>query len=160
MVPTFFPSSLLFFIDMHPLSDDLVQTILAHLQQGKSIKKTADIAAVSTSTVHFLRWKHLPELSSHRRGRPVKLSAQDKRFCVRAITAGHSKGAVIVQKKLEHELDVKVSERTVRRTLEDAGLKAAEKQKKPRLSAKNIKARLDFAYRHKDWTVEDWKRVV
>ena len=30
----------------------------------------------------------------------------------------------------------------------------------PLLSAKHCKAHLDYAYAHKDWTVEDWKRVV
>src|SRR5262249_50686011 len=31
---------------------------------------------------------------------------------------------------------------------------------KPKLSAKNIKARFDFARHHRHWTVEDWKRVI
>jgi hypothetical protein len=35
-----------------------------------------------------------------------------------------------------------------------------EKEAKPKISAKNIKERLNFARRHKDWTVEDWKRVI
>jgi len=30
----------------------------------------------------------------------------------------------------------------------------------PLLSAKHRKARLDFAYAHRDWTLEDWKLVV
>jgi hypothetical protein len=61
---------------------------------------------------------------------------------------------------MESHLDIRISDRTVRRVLKDAGLGAVEKQKKPKLWAKNIKARLDFARRHKDWTVEDWKRII
>lgn len=30
------------------------------------------------------------------------------------------------------------------------------KQKKPCLSIKNVKARLDFARAHLDWTIDDW----
>jgi len=40
---------------------------------------------------------------------------------------------------------IKVSCRTIRRTLNEAGLSAAEKQKKLRLSKANIKACLNFA---------------
>ena len=34
------------------------------------------------------------------------------------------------------------------------------KSKRPLLSVKYCKAYLDFAYAHKDWTLEDWKKVV
>ena len=30
----------------------------------------------------------------------------------------------------------------------------------PFLSARHCKACLDFAYAHKDWTMEDWKKVI
>src|SRR3954451_647967 len=39
-------------------------------------------------------------------------------------------------------------------------MKAVVKRKKPLLTKKHMKERLDFAIAHKDWTVEDWKRVV
>ena len=35
-----------------------------------------------------------------------------------------------------------------------------KKEKRPRLSAKNIKERLEFAKQYKDWTVEDWKHII
>jgi transposase len=88
------------------------------------------------------------------------LSKQNKRFCTRVITSGKLVTATAVVKKLRDDLNVEVSERTVRRALQEAGLEAMEKEKKPKLSAKNIKARLEFAWQHKDWTIEDWKRVI
>jgi len=39
-------------------------------------------------------------------------------------------------------------------------MKAVVKSKHPILSARHHKAYLDFAYAHKDWTIEDWKKVV
>ena len=39
-------------------------------------------------------------------------------------------------------------------------MKAVVKSKCPLLSAKHCKACLDFAYAYKDWTVDDWKRVI
>ena len=40
------------------------------------------------------------------------------------------------------------------------GLRACEKISKPCLSQKNVQERFRFAMIHKDWTVEDWKRVM
>jgi transposase len=39
-------------------------------------------------------------------------------------------------------------------------MKAVVKKKKPLLSKKHRKARMDFAVAHQYWTVEDWKKVV
>jgi hypothetical protein len=39
-------------------------------------------------------------------------------------------------------------------------MRAVVKKKKPFLSKRHRRARLDFAISHKDWTIEDWKRVV
>ena len=39
-------------------------------------------------------------------------------------------------------------------------MKAVVKSKQPLLSAKHCKTCLDFAYAHKDWNLEDWKKVV
>jgi hypothetical protein len=39
-------------------------------------------------------------------------------------------------------------------------MKSVVKKKRPVLSAKHRRDRMDFALTHKDWTVEDWKRVV
>jgi hypothetical protein len=49
---------------------------------------------------------------------------------------------------------------TVHCHLKKVGMKAVVKSKHPLLSAKHRKARLDFAYAHKDWTLEDWKQVI
>lgn len=37
-------------------------------------------------------------------------------------------------------------------------MKAVVKKKKPLLTARHKRARMDFALAHKDYTVEDWKR--
>ena len=39
-------------------------------------------------------------------------------------------------------------------------MKAVVKSKHPFLSTRHRKAHLDFAYAHKDWTVDDWKKVI
>ena len=145
---------------MHPLKHNIQQKIISLLQQPKSIREVALLCHVSYGTVQNIRKTHLPNLKSTLGGRPQKLSKQNKQYCIRAITSGKMKTAIEVQQDLETNLDVTVNEITVRRVFKDAGLQAMKKEKRPRLSAKNIKERLEFAKQYKDWTVEDWKHVV
>jgi len=53
-----------------------------------------------------------------------------------------------------------ISERTIRRRRSEAGLGSYIAAKKPGLRPENVKERLDWALRYKDWTVEDWKKVI
>ena len=53
-----------------------------------------------------------------------------------------------------------VSSQTIRRVLKKHSFKAVVKKKKPLLSPRHRKARLAFAQKYREWTVEDWKRVI
>jgi hypothetical protein len=44
--------------------------------------------------------------------------------------------------------------------MKEAGMKAVVKKKRPLLTKRHRKDRLDFALSHQDWTMEDWKKVV
>lgn len=68
--------------------------------------------------------------------------------------------AVNVAKDLEKDVGVKCNPETVRRVLRSRGLGSIEKPKKALLRNKNIKARLEWCRAHKDWTIDDWKRVI
>ena len=48
----------------------------------------------------------------------------------------------------------------LRRALVECGIGSFIKPKKPLLSQKNIKARLEWAKAHVDWTINDWKLAV
>ena len=51
-------------------------------------------------------------------------------------------------------------QRTVRRRLLDVYLLSRRASKKPLLSKKNIKDRLAFYRKYREWTVEQWNRVI
>ena len=53
-----------------------------------------------------------------------------------------------------------ISETTVRRRRSEAGLGSYVAAEKPGLSDENIMNRLKWALRYKDWTIEDWKKVI
>ena len=62
--------------------------------------------------------------------------------------------------ELKNITGINISSDTVRWALKQASMKAITKKKKPRLLPRHQKKRKDFALRYKDWTVEDWKRVI
>ena len=55
---------------------------------------------------------------------------------------------------------VSASARTVRQRLLEDGLLSRRAENKPLLSRKNIRDRLIFCKRYRDWTAEDWGKVV
>ena len=55
---------------------------------------------------------------------------------------------------------VRASARTVRQRLLEDGLVSRRAAKKPLLSGKNIRDRLIFCKRYRDWTAEDWDKVI
>jgi hypothetical protein len=61
---------------------------------------------------------------------------------------------------LTMDREVGFCDNTLRNALRDVGLRACKKIPKPCLSEWNIQEKLCFATIHKDWIVEDWKRVV
>jgi len=52
-----------------------------------------------------------------------------------------------------------ITPRTVRNALKATEMIVVSKQKKPLLTRKHRRARSEFAERHLEWTVDDWKRV-
>ena len=53
-----------------------------------------------------------------------------------------------------------IEEHTVRRRRSETGLGSFVAAEKPGLSDKQVAARLQWALRYKDWTIEDWKKVI
>jgi transposase len=144
---------------MPHLSKQIQQNIHSLLQQGFSTRQVANRCGVSQSTVQRLRMSNPTRIAKPLPGHPRKLSTQDVNACIRAVTSGRIETAAAATKML-HEGGSIVSDRTVHRMLNEAGLKATEKIQKPKLSRKNVRARLHFAQQHRDWTVADWRKVI
>jgi transposase len=145
---------------MRPLSKQIRLDVVSQLQLGKSIRKVADRLGISKSSVQKIRATMLPDLPKSSGGRPAKLSVQAKRHCVKKVTSGKLSTAVAVAKTFKRDLGCDVSVSTIKRVLYEAGLGSIKKQKKPKLSPKNSKARLAFAKAHQSWTVTDWRKVI
>jgi hypothetical protein len=73
---------------MRPLSHNIQQNILSLLGKGFTTRQIVEQCNVGQFKVQRLRKIHLPNIKLSRGGRPKKLSPQDKRACVRAVTSG------------------------------------------------------------------------
>ena len=145
---------------MKALSTSQTSHILYLLDSGHSGHDISSQTGVSTAAISRLRSRHRPYLKKAPGGRPSKLSDHDTRYALRLIGTGKADNAVQVTKSLQNITNQPLTAQTVRNHLKEMGMKAVVKKKWPKLSPKHRREQLDFALAHKEWTVEDWKKVV
>lgn len=95
-----------------------------------------------------------------RTGRPKITTDRDNKMIARMSISDPRKTAVAITKEFNTNRSSKVHVSTVRRRLNDAGLYARRPSRKPHISAKNRKARVEFAKKHLSWGVKEWSKVL
>lgn len=145
---------------MNPYSSDSKNTIIKHLKDGLSTRAIAEISGMSKSTISNIRKGLNETLPKPKSGAKPKLTTRDKRVLVSLITNQQAKTATEAAKLINESLDKSVSRYTASRALKQAGLQAKKKVKKPMISEKNRKARLQWAQDRQFWTVDDWSRII
>uniref|UniRef100_A0A4W5Q7D4 Transposase Tc1-like domain-containing protein n=1 Tax=Hucho hucho TaxID=62062 RepID=A0A4W5Q7D4_9TELE len=135
--------------------------IIALLKKGFTGKDIAANKIAPKSTIYRII-KNFKESGSivakKASGRPRKSSKRQDRLL--KLTQLRDLGTTSTELAQEwQQAGVSASARTVRRRLLEDGLvlKAA---KKPLLSRKNIRDRLIFCKRYRDWTADDWGKVI
>ena len=76
------------------------------------------------------------------------------------VTSGKVDIATQLTQELRNTTSMELSPDTIHHALKEAGMKAAPKKKKPRLLPRHRLQRKNFAIKHQNWTVEDWKHVI
>jgi transposase len=89
-------------------------------------------------------------------GNPKKLSNREVRGMIRVVNTNRRSAL----SDITNLLPTKVSDRTLRRRLKDAGIQKHIAVKKPMLTEQHMQKRLEFALEYKNWTVRDWNKVV
>ncbi|CAI7771350.1 unnamed protein product, partial [Closterium sp. NIES-54] len=152
---------------MKRLSEEKQKRIMQRIAEGRSYRQIAQELGVSKSAVHDELLRHLgpktfDELvpSPAKTGRPRKFPEQIARIVIRSIVSGESKTAEAAAGMISSTHGISVTGATVQNTLKRHRVRAIEKPSKPRLSAKNVKDRMQWAKDHQHWTIDDWKRVV
>ena len=102
---------------------------------------------------------------ANNRGRPRKTTEREDRLIVRSVLGSffnRSKSGEDIARDFNRnyrEEDNYLSTSTIKRILNRAGYNGYVATKKPLLTEANKQKRLAWAEKHKNWTVEDWKKV-
>ena len=129
------------------------------VDNGETVADAATMTATSLSTAR--KWsKRVREDGSaedrSRSGRPRKTSKLDDAAIVRASELDHFKLA----KDIRNQLALPVSEDTVARRLDAAGLPSHTAARKRHYTDEQRRKRLSFAHGYLHWTAEQWERVI
>ena len=146
---------------MRSLSISQRNHILSLLDCGHSAYQIQSSTGVHVSTISRLRSKHRSSLQKSLGGRPAKLTTADICHAAHLVTSKKAETTSQVTRLLQNITNQSLSTQTIQCRLKDtAGMKPVVIQKKPLLKPRHQREHLDFAIAHKDWTMEDWKRVV
>ena len=133
--------------------------VLALWESGRfSIRDISAQLDIPRSIIHDIAKRGTPN-SKPKLGRPKLLSARDKRridmFIKKSKETRQSPPNGIIK-----ALGLSVGHTTVITAIHELGYRRCVARRRPLLKKIDYKCRLEFARAHKDWTVEDWKRVI
>jgi transposase len=145
---------------MRPIPLAQRDNILSLLSSGYSTRDIQKKTGVGRTTVSRISKEYQVDKENSVGGRPRKLSPADRCSVLIIVKTGKAANAVEATKQLNSTITTPVTVQTIRNVLKEDGLKAYVKKKKPLLTTRHRKARLEFAQKYSEWTVEDWKRVI
>jgi transposase len=145
---------------------------------GKTTNEVADLTGLQPRTINRIYGRAIERgfdpnqrplairddylVDASRSGRPKKQTpeTQDKILAkVRFDRYGREKTCADIAGELSQE-GIDISATTIWRILRKLGLKKTKPTRKPGLTQKMRKERLEWCLAHQDWTLEDWKNVI
>lgn len=134
-------------------SEEKRNLILKLRREGKSYKFIQDLLDCSAKLIsNALKWQAQTET----RGRKRKTSSYEDKRLIRFVKID----PFITPSKIKDDLKLSVSNRTIRRRLQEAKLIGRSPRKMPLLQKRHIIKRLKFAREHKDWPVTKWRNIL
>lgn len=98
--------------------------------------------------------------SRQRSGRPKVASKQEGQLTCIQSKRNRTSTAPEIREQVNYMRETSVSVLTVQRRLRNYGLKGCFSTEKPLLCKQNRVKRLNWAKKHKDWTIEQWYSLV
>ena len=141
------------------LTDIDIAKILGLAKAAVSHRKIASLMKCGKSAVQHTLATYVFETfqgCNPRREYKRKTTEREDRYIQRALKQNDS----LPLRDITNIIDPPISEATLRRRRDEAGLGSYIASTKPGLRPDNIKKRLDWALKYKNWTVEDWKHVI
>ena len=130
------------------------------MKQGFSTREVASRLNISPTTASRIHADNKENIPVNKGGRPRKLGSEAVEHIKLNLKRGVLKTAKEAHATANELLPEPVSYTTIRRRLREAGLIAKKIVKRPALKKTHIKGRLQFVAKYKEWTEEDWARVI
>ena len=145
---------------MKAISAAQCSSVTSLLNEGYSLHQIQDRTGLGKSTMGRISKEVLGDTENCPRGCPSKLSSHDQHSIIQQICSGRLDNAVQVTQFINSTVTTPVTPQKVRNVLKESGFYSATKKKVPMLKKTHRQKRLEFAYYHENWTVEDFKRVL
>lgn len=132
-------------------------------EEGYSERQIAERLGISCKGVHYTlaRKQETGKNEDRKRsGRPKSTTNQEDNF-IRVLSKRNRRlTAPQITAALNDTRETPISTTTVKRRLLSAGLRGCVAAKKPKLTNRHKKNRLEWAKAHKNWTIEQWENVL
>ncbi|XP_008558725.3 transposable element Tcb1 transposase [Microplitis demolitor] len=132
-------------------------------EEGYSERQIAERLGISCKGVHYtlVRKQETGKNEDRKRsGRPKSTTNQEDNF-IRVLSKRNRRlTAPQITAALNDTRETPISTTTVKRRLLSAGLRRCVAAKKPKLTNRHKKNRLEWAKAHKNWTIEQWENVL
>ena len=132
-------------------------------KEGCSVRAIGTRLNIPRATVHY-SLKCFKERKSHKQfkssGRPRATTSKIDKLMIDMIDESDKPNACDVAKKLSQLNLAHISPQTVRRRLNESDLHGRATQKKPLLTKKHVKSRLELGLKHQSLSFDDWKKVL
>lgn len=145
---------------MPKIPETTIKKIIGLRRRKLAYSKIAETLKVSLKTIK--KYAALNNLGGKlkKAGRPKKLNPDElkslgKKFAKNKVKS-LAEGVTYIQKRFK----TKVCRQTIANNLKKMKIKCLRKKKKPLLTERHKGKRLDFAEEFKDFTIDDWKRVI
>ena len=148
--------------DLTPRKVSEIKALLKNSDHSQ--RSIASIAGVAKSSVDRIKKKldlnlTLSPSRLGKCGRKKSTSPRDERQ-IRNIVIQHRRAPRRILTILIQDAGIEISPMTVRRRIKELGFSCCSPPKKPFLNQHMMKQRLSWVKEHKNWTVDDWKRVI
>ncbi|CAK9799193.1 Transposable element Tc1 transposase [Anthophora plagiata] len=140
--------------------------MLLHSQDLSQKKKKKKIAEKMKHSRHAIKitLKRYQETGSYenrpKSGRKRTTTGRQDRYLVRLSLRNRFTTSKQLAVDLSTDQGVSVCDRTVKRRLVEANLKSCKPRCKPYLTQQQMKNRLLWAKKYRNWTVEDWSKII
>lgn len=145
------------------IASPVKKLIVKSVEKGNTFRTTAELYGVGKTVVGQIWKKYKLTGSTKNRkqtGRPRKTTERQDRKLIKLCKEEPRLSAVDLNVQMRQIYGIDCSVSTTKRRLRHANLFGRRPAKKPLVSLKNRKARIDFAKEHLNWTSQQWSKVL